>query len=111
MPHSGSEGDLGWDWRCERERPLSIVTFPISIFVALVGQMDMEQPVPGRDVQMEILATGFKAQPPVIVRHLLKVEPGSNGNNLVEGWGPSVKLPCVRISTELTFFFQIIRSG
>jgi hypothetical protein len=66
-----------------------MVAFPFSVFVALVGQMDMEQTVPGRNVQMEIPAAGFEAQPPVIVRHLLKVKAGSVSNDLVEGW-PSV---------------------
>jgi hypothetical protein len=57
-----------------RQRFLPIVTFPFSVLVSLVGQINVELPVVIQsEVQVKILAACFNPHPPLIVRHLLQM--------------------------------------
>src|ERR1019366_8163092 len=62
------------------------------VFLALVGQTNPQAPALGSEVQMEILPASFQPHPPVIVRHLLKMNDSARGNKFVK-CGPSIRQP------------------
>ena len=68
-----------------RYRSFPAFAFPFPVLaVALVGKINAQPPVNQTEVQVEILATGLDAHPPLIVRHLLKVNLRTIGHDFVE---------------------------
>src|ERR1017187_9559140 len=82
-------------------RPLSAVAFPFCVFLALVGQTNPQAPILDPEVQMEILPASLQPHPPVIVRHLLKMNDSARGNNFVK-CGPSIRQLVLRPNFQRT---------
>src|ERR1019366_3918973 len=79
----------------------SAVAFPFCVFLALVGQTNPQPPALGSEVQMKILPASFQPHPPVIVRHLLKMNDSARGNNFVK-CGPSIRQLALRPNFQRT---------
>ena len=67
-----------------RYRMLPVVALPICAVLALVGEVNPQPSVLHTEVQMEVFPTGLDSHPPVVVRHLLKVNEGTLGNDFIK---------------------------
>ena len=69
---------------------LPAIALPLCSVFTLIGEVDPKASVLKAEIQMEVLASGFDAHPPVIMRHLLQVDRSTLGDDLIERW-PSIR--------------------
>ena len=67
-----------------RHPHLSLVAFPFAVVIALIREPNPQSTVLHAEIQMEILPASFDSHPPVVVRHLLKMNQSATGHNFIK---------------------------
>ena len=67
-----------------------VVTFPLCLFVILVGEPNAQAPIFQAEPEMEIPAARLNSHPPLVIVHLFEMHRSTTGDNFIKG-GPSIR--------------------